>query len=120
MSTIFQADVQSEVIELAVYDPGLAEPNISTSYAFDDQPEWTAALHGADLGRLLTEITRPALGTNEHDTTSPAVVPDHITTADDRNLLRHVQHAALLAAAGTDRYHRVLSAPIDWPTAASH
>lgn len=71
---------------------------------------------GAQLGRLLEETTRRALGNEPGvDPAQDLVLPASITGAQAGELLPNLQRAVLLAVAATERYERVGVEPGERP-----
>jgi hypothetical protein len=96
--------------ELAVDNPGYGALNIrALTDPYDAKPlvkeEWSRDFYGPKLGQFLNAVTAIALGG------TPGKVgfedlPAFITATVARDLLPALQHATLLALAGTDRFER--------------
>lgn len=100
-------------VEIDVDDPG--HGRLSIHYTDQDLEHWGRDLAGPELGRLLDGVTALALGQDPTDLSGRAW-PRWLTGPDlAGRLLRPLQMAVLLAAAGTDRCERVVSRPEDAP-----
>jgi len=85
-----------------VENPGYGEVLVGAPYEILDR-DWHQTLVGPEIGEFLTEVTARALG-GEAGTWAP-----FLTTDAARAILPSLQEAALLAAAGTDRYERIFA-----------
>lgn len=94
--------------ELDVPNPGYGEVLIYTPYEMLDR-ERHRVLVGPEIGDFLAEVTVRALGGE------PTSVAPFLTEASARAILPSLQRAAILAAAGTDRYERTFSDETESP-----
>lgn len=107
-------------LEVHVDNPGYGEiVVIAPTFIFDGRPlvttEWRRDLYGPKIGEFLTRVTHRALDT---DVVAPDPnLPKFVTTTVARTLLPVLQQAAVLAAAGTDRYERTFPDPDVQPPA---
>lgn len=102
--------------EIAVENPGHGQVWIR---ADRDHGDWTVDLAGAQIGALLDAVTDLALdefpGRPSWRPVPVAGLPGPLSKETAQRLLRPLQHAALLAIGGTDRYERTYPDPEDAP-----